>query len=65
MKAVYDATIKSRGWVSNIMKSFSIRPEILRAFQNFFATVMFGPSALTRAQRETTVRAPGRMSSGR
>jgi uncharacterized peroxidase-related enzyme len=52
VKAVYDATIRSRGWVSNIMKSFSLRPDTLRAFQNLFATLMFGPSELSRAQRE-------------
>ncbi len=52
VKAVYEANIKGRGWVSNIIRSFSIRPETLRAFQNLFATLMFGPSALSRAQRE-------------
>jgi uncharacterized peroxidase-related enzyme len=52
VKAVYDANVKARGWVSNIMKSFSLRPDTLRAFQNLFATLMFGPSELTRAQRE-------------
>ena len=52
VKAVYDANVKARGWVSNIMKSFSLRPDVLRAFQNLFATLMFGPSELTRAQRE-------------
>jgi len=52
VRSVYDAHQKARGWVSNIIKSFSIRPETLRAFQNLFATLMFGPSALSRAQRE-------------
>jgi hypothetical protein len=37
--------------VSNIIKSFSIRPEILRHFQGLFATLMFGPSGLSRVQR--------------
>lgn len=52
VQGVYEATRKSRGWVSNIIKSFSLRPDALRAFQNMFATLMFGPSELTRAQRE-------------
>ncbi len=52
VKSVYEANVKARGWVSNIMKSFSLRPDTLRAFQNLFATLMFGPSELTRAQRE-------------
>jgi len=52
VKSVYEAHQKARGWVSNIIKSFSLRPELLRAFQNLFATLMFGPSELSRAQRE-------------
>lgn len=52
VKSVYEAHQKSRGWVSNIVKSLSVRPETLRAFQNLFATLMFGPSDLSRAQRE-------------
>lgn len=52
LKNIYDAHVKARGWVSNIIKSFSIRPEILRHFQGLFATLMFGPGGLSRAQRE-------------
>ena len=52
VRTVYEAHIKSRGWVSNILKSFSLRPDTLRAFSNMFATLMFGPSDLSRAQRE-------------
>jgi uncharacterized peroxidase-related enzyme len=52
VKSAYEAHVKARGWVSNIVKSFSIRPDILRAFQNLFVTLMFGPSDLSRAQRE-------------
>lgn len=52
VKSVYEAHRNARGWVSNIIKSFSLRPELLRAFQNMFATLMFGPSELSRAQRE-------------
>ncbi len=52
VKSVYEANVKARGWVSNIMKSFSLRPDTLRAFQNLFATLMFGPSELSRTQRE-------------
>jgi uncharacterized peroxidase-related enzyme len=52
VKSVYEAHQKARGWVSNIIASFSLRPELLRAFQNMFATLMFGPSELSRTQRE-------------
>ena len=52
LKNIYEAHLKVRGWVSNIIKSFSIRPEILRHFQGLFATLMFGPSGLSRVQRE-------------
>lgn len=52
VQSVYEAHRKARGWVSNIVKSFSVRPDTLRAFQNLFVTLMFGPSDLSRAQRE-------------
>ena len=52
VKSVYEAHQKARGWISNIIKSFSARPDLLRAFQNLFATLMFGPSELSRARRE-------------
>ena len=52
VKNLYEGLIKQRGWVPNIIKSTTIRPDLTRAWMGVFTTVMFGPSDLTRAQRE-------------
>lgn len=52
VKTLYEGMIKQRGWIPNIVKSTTIRPELTRAWMGLFTTLMFGPSELTRAQRE-------------
>ena len=52
VKEQYDAGIKRAGRVYNIVKLFSIKPESLKAFVNQYEATMFGPSKLSRAQRE-------------
>ena len=52
VKEEYEAGIKRAGWVYNIVKLFSIKPESLEAFINQYKVVMLGPSKLTRAQRD-------------
>ncbi len=52
VKSLYDGLLKQRGWVPNIVKSTTIRPELTRAWMSVFTTLMFGPSDLSRAQRE-------------
>ncbi len=52
VKTLYEGLIKQRGWVPNIVKSTTIRPELTRAWMSLFTTLMFGASELTRAQRE-------------
>jgi uncharacterized peroxidase-related enzyme len=53
VKAVYDGLLKQRGWVPNIVKVHSIRPDGLRAaMQMMNATMYSTTSGLTRAQRE-------------
>ena len=53
VKAMYDALIKQRGWVPNIVKVHSIRPDGLRAaMQMMNATMYSQTSGLTRPQRE-------------
>ena len=52
LKTLYAGMIKQRGWIPNIVKSTTIRPELTRAWMGLFTTLMFGPSELTRAQRE-------------
>jgi uncharacterized peroxidase-related enzyme len=52
VKGLYEGLVKQRGWIPNIVKSTTIRPEMTRAWMGLFSTLMFGPSELTRAQRE-------------
>ena len=52
VKEEYEAGIKRAGWVYNIVKLFSIKPESLEAFINQYKVIMLGPSKLTRAQRD-------------
>jgi uncharacterized peroxidase-related enzyme len=52
VKSLYEGLVKQRGWIPNIVKSTTIRPEMTRAWMGLFSTLMFGPSELTRAQRE-------------
>lgn len=51
-KTLYEGLVKQRGWIPNIVKSTTIRPELTRAWMGLFTTLMFGSSELTRAQRE-------------
>lgn len=47
------AGIKRRaGFIPNILKVYSLRPDVLRAMQPLYEALMFGPSGLDRAQRE-------------
>ncbi len=52
VKEEYEAGIQRAGRVYNIVKLFSIKPESLRVFINQYEIIMFGPSKLSRAQRE-------------
>ena len=52
VKEEYDAGIERVGRVYNIVKLLSIKPESLKAFVNQYEVTMFGPSKLSRVQRE-------------
>jgi uncharacterized peroxidase-related enzyme len=52
VKTLYDNLRADRGFVPNIIKSMTIRPELTRAWTGLHRTLMFGPSDLTRAERE-------------
>jgi len=52
IKNLYDGLVKQRGWIPNIVKSTTIRPELTRAWMGLYSTLMFGESDLSRAQRE-------------
>ena len=48
----YDAAIGRAGKIFNIVKAMSLSPETLHASMEMYKTIMFGPSALSRAERE-------------
>lgn len=53
VKAMYDGLVKQRGWVPNIVKVHSIRPDSLRAAMQMMNATMYSQSSgLTRPQRE-------------
>ena len=52
LKDDYDAAIGRAGKVFNIVKAMSLRPAVLRQSMEMYKAIMFGPSGLTRAERE-------------
>ncbi len=52
VKSLYEGFQKQRGWIPNILKSTSIRPDVTRGWVSLFNTLMYGPSGLTRSQKE-------------
>jgi uncharacterized peroxidase-related enzyme len=52
LKEEYDAAIERAGKVFNIVKSMSLRPGTLRASMGLYRAIMFGPSGLSRQERE-------------
>ena len=52
LKKEYDAAIQRAGKIFQIVGMFSLNPSVLKATMGMYKTVMFGPSDLSRAQRE-------------
>ena len=52
LKEEYDAAVDRAGKVFNILKSMSLNPPVLRASMELYKAIMFGPSGLTRQERE-------------
>ena len=52
LKRQYAAALERAGKVWNIVSSMSLKPELLRTSIQLYKTLMFGPSGLSRAQRE-------------
>lgn len=52
LAAEYDAAIGRAGKIFNIVKAMSPRPETLEASMGMYKTIMFGPSSLSRVERE-------------
>jgi uncharacterized peroxidase-related enzyme len=52
LKQEYDDAAKRAGKVFNILKVQSLNPGALRASMQMYRATMFGPSDLSRAERE-------------
>ena len=52
LKEEYDAALGRAGKIFNIVQAMSLRPEVLRQSMGMYRAIMFGPSSLTRAERE-------------
>lgn len=52
LREEYDAAVQRAGKVYNIVRSMSLRPAVLKRSMEMYKAVMFGPSALSRQERE-------------
>ena len=52
LRAEYDAALSRAGKVFNIVKAMSLNPGVLGASMGLYKAIMFGPSELSRAERE-------------
>ena len=52
LRVEYDAALERAGKVFNIVKAMSLRPEVLKGSIELYREVMFGPSPLSRQERE-------------
>ena len=52
LKDEYDAAVGRAGKVFNIVKSMSLRPGVLQRSMELYKGIMFGPSGLSRQERE-------------
>lgn len=52
LKEEYDAAVARAGKVFNIVKAMSLSPRVLSRSMALYREVMFGPSELSRAERE-------------
>jgi len=52
LRSIYDAAVQRAGRVFQILRVQSVNPAVLRASMQLYASVMMGPSPLSRAERE-------------
>ncbi len=52
LKGEYEQAVKRTGKVFNILKVQSLNPAALRASMQMYLATMYGPSGLSRAERE-------------
>jgi uncharacterized peroxidase-related enzyme len=53
LQAIYERVIKKRGSVANVHAVQSVLPHTIEPQVDFYLSLMFGPSDLTRRERET------------
>jgi alkylhydroperoxidase family enzyme len=52
LKAEYEQALQRAGKVFNILKIQSLNPPVLHASMQMYLATMYGPSGLSRAERE-------------
>lgn len=52
LREEYDAAVQRAGKVYNVVKAMSLRPGVLQRSMEMYKAIMFGPSGLTRQERE-------------
>lgn len=52
LKQEYEMALSRAGYIANILRVQSLNPTILNRCIEFYKVVMFGPSGLSRADRE-------------
>ncbi len=52
LREEYDAAVGRAGKVFNIVKAMSLRPGVLKRSMELYKGIMFGPSGLSRQERE-------------
>ena len=52
LRQEYDAALERAGKIFNIVKAMSPNPEVLHRSMELYTGIMFGPSKLTRQERE-------------
>ena len=52
LKREYKAALKRAGKVFNVVKSMSLNPPVLKSSIQLYRDIMFGPSQLSRIERE-------------
>ena len=52
LRQEYDAALARAGKVYNIVQAMSLQPNVLQASMRLYREIMFGPSGLSRQERE-------------
>ena len=52
LKVEYEAAVARAGKVFNVVKAMSLNPKVLTASMGLYRAIMFGPSELSRVERE-------------